>query len=148
MSLPTKRHVERRQMLFFVPLLIASNTFLLLCLVGLGVVAIGGGRLGILASGGDRNERIVRDYLAERIPSYRYRIDEFYPATSLDDNLADGLGSCSDTAKDRGFAQGVKLVFYGPGGAKQLDTVYWVQNGKVTRTMEAELAAMDKDPSW
>jgi hypothetical protein len=134
-------------MFLFLPLLIASNAFLFLCLVGLGIVGIGGERAGILAWGNETNERIVRDYLAERIPSDRYRIVQFYPVASLDGDVADDTGERSATTGDRGFVQGVKLAFYGPGGARQLDTVYWIQNGKVTRTMVAELAAMDKDSS-
>jgi hypothetical protein len=124
MSYAEQRDVERRRWILLAPLMIAGNVFLLLCMVGLCIVAIGGvGSFGILPLGGDANQQIVKAYLAENLPSYRYRIREFFPAAPLEGKVA----------------QRVKLVFYGPNGARQLDTTYWIQDGKVTRRMESDL---------
>lgn len=124
MSFTEERNAERRRWMLLAPLMIAGNVFLLLCMVGLCIVAIGDvGSFGILPLGGDANQRIVKAYLAENLPSYRYRIREFLPATPLEGKVA----------------QRVKLVFYGPNGARQLDTTYWIQDGKVTRRMESDL---------
>ena len=137
MSLAEERDVERRRFILLLPLMIACNAFLFLCMVGLGIVGIGGGNLHALALSGDGNQQIVRDYLAERVPGGKYRIRGWFPATGAEGNLRAIVGSQSEPVTDKGAAQGVALVFYGPGGARQLDTVYWIQNGKVTRTLEA-----------
>ena len=124
MSYTEEQNVERRRWVRLVPLMVAGNVFLVLCMVGLCIVAIGEvGRFGILPLGGDANQSVVKAYLAESLPSYRYRIREFLPATPLDGKVA----------------QRVKLVFYGPNGARQLDTTYWIQDGKVPRRMGSDL---------
>jgi hypothetical protein len=139
MSSTNERQAERRRMILLAPLMIAANAFLLFCMVGLGVSTLNGGRgLGLIPLGGDENQQVVADYLAQKVPGYRYRIREWFPATPLEGDLIATADQRSESAPKKGFAQRVKLVFYGPNGARQVDTVYWIQNGRVTRTMAAD----------
>ncbi|NUQ64078.1 MAG: hypothetical protein HUU20_16510 [Pirellulales bacterium] len=126
-------NTERRRTMLLVPCMVVCNLFLLLCMVGLGIVGLNGGKgLGVLSLGADPNQQIVEAYLAQRVPSDRYRIRQWFPSEPLDLGLAANTDTRSGPAA---FSQRVKLVFYGPNGARELDTVYWVQNGRVTRTL-------------
>jgi hypothetical protein len=132
-------HAERRRLMLLAPLMIAGNAFLFLCVAVLAIVGVNGGEsLGVIPLGGDANRQVVREYLAERVPGYRYRICEWSPATPLEGNRSAAAGDLPDAVAGKGFAQRVKLVFYGPSGARELDTIYWIQNGRVTRTVAAD----------
>jgi hypothetical protein len=134
MSLAEDRRAERRRRMLLAPLIVAGNAFLFLCMVALGIIALHGDRrLGMSPLTGNADQRIVRDYLAETVPSYRYRIREWFPPKPLDGHLAAVRGRPAKPVTEKGVAQRVKLVFYGPSGARQLDTAFWVQNGRVTR---------------
>lgn len=125
-------HGKRRPNPLSVVLMVACNAFLLLCMVGLGFVALTGGS----SSGRQTSQEVVKAHLASKLPDYRYRIREWYAPEPLasDSSIAD---ESSAPAADRGVAQRVKVVFYGPHGAKQMDTVYWVRDGKATLRTEA-----------
>ena len=110
-------------------LMIAANAFLLLCMVGLGVMALGERAVG---SSDDSPQQVVKAYLDSKMHEYRYRICAWYAPEPV------SAGNAEDSAGDRGVAQRVKLVFYGPHGARQLDTVYVIRDGKVTRRMEPD----------
>jgi hypothetical protein len=126
---------ERRPHLFFVAIMVATNAFLLLCMVGLGLVALGERTS---PSSGQTSQEVVKAYLASKMPDYRYRIREWYaPEPLAGDSSVIADDESPEPVADRGVAQRVKVVFYGPQGAKQLDTVYWVRDGKVTRRVEA-----------
>jgi len=110
-------------------LVIASNALLFLCVAGLALVGVNGGEaLGVIPHREDANRCAVRDYLAQRVPDYRYRIRQWFPATPLTGDRA---------TAEKEFAQRVTLVLYGPSGAKQLDTTYRIQNGRVTGAVAA-----------
>ncbi len=147
MSFAEEPYAERRRRILLALPMVAGNALLFLCMVGLGIAALSGGKsLGIIPRGGDPSQRIVRDYLAERVPGSRYRIREWFPATPLEENLAAAPGNRSGLAAEKGLAQRVKLVFYGPSGARQLDTVYWIQNGKVTRKTQVDPSHLARAP--
>jgi hypothetical protein len=126
---------ERRPHPLLVALMVASNAFLLLCMVGLGVAALGDRTS---PSNSQTSQKAVKAYLASKMPDYRYRIREWYPPMPLAGEASATADETSESAADGGVAQRVKIVFYGPHGAKQLDTVYWVRDGKVTRRTEAD----------
>jgi hypothetical protein len=109
-------------------LMIAGNAFLLVCMVGLGVAALGER---VAVSSGDSPQQVVKAYLASKMPEYRYRICQWYAPEPLP--AGDAVGG--EDSADSGVAQRVKLVFYGPQGARQLDTVYVIRDGKVTRRL-------------
>ncbi len=140
MSHTDPRHAERRRAMRLAPLMVAVNAFLFLCMLGLGIGGLRGERVATVSPAGDAPQRIVRDYLAQRVPAHRYRIREWLPATPLSPHPVAAAGHLAEPPAERGVAQRVKLVFYGPTGARQLDTVYWVENGQVTRRMEADSA--------
>ncbi len=118
---------EHGRMILFAPLVIASNALLLLGVAVLAAVGANGGEgLGLIPFRVDANRQIVREYLAERLPGDRYRICEWFPATPLEGDRPAAAGNLPDPAAGKGFAQRVKLVFYGPGGARQLDAIYWI----------------------
>ncbi len=120
MTLTDPRHVERRPVKWLAPLMVVSNAFLFLCMAVLGVLALNGGEsLGILPLGGDANQQIVRDFLAQRMPSETYRIRAWLPATPLDESPPAVAANRSQPAAAGGVAQPVKLVFYGPKGANR-----------------------------
>jgi hypothetical protein len=134
MNLTEERDAPRRRMILLAPLMIVGNAFLYLCMIVLGAVAVNGGEsLGILGPGGDANQRIVSGYLAQRVPSDSYRVREWFAPVPLNEDLPAVGGNQSTRAPGKGFAQRVKLANYGPSGARRLDTVYRIQNGKVTR---------------
>jgi hypothetical protein len=139
MSLSEERDAERRHMILLAPLMIAANAIVFLGMLVLAAIGLNGGEsLGIIPSSGDVNQQIVRDHLAESVPRDRYRIREWLPAAPLEGNLAATEGTRSPPVTEKGVAQRVKLAVYGPSGARQLDTVFWIQNGRVTRVTEAD----------
>jgi hypothetical protein len=145
MSSAEGRQAERRRLILLVPLMIAGNAFLLLCVAVLAVVGVNGGEsLGIIPLGADANRQVVREYLGERVPGYRYRICEWFPATPLEGARSAKAADLPDAVAGEGFAQRVKLVVYGPSGAKELDTIYWIQNGRVTRTLAADRSRVSR----
>ena len=83
----------------------------------------------MVAAGGDSSQRIVSEYLAERVPDYRYRICDWFPATPVPGDQAAAKGE---------FAQRVTLVLYGPSGAKELAATYRIENGRVTGAAGAD----------
>jgi hypothetical protein len=138
MNLTDQPSADRRQMILLAPLIVAGNVFVLLCMAGLCIGALRGSDGPVTSPpGADVNQRIVSDYLAQRVPSDRYRIRQWFPATPLRGNLTAAAGNPSEHGKEKLFAQRVRLVFYGPSGARQLDTVYWIQNGEVVRRTDA-----------
>ncbi len=138
MNLTEDRDAQRRRMILLAPLMIVGNAFLVLCMIVLGAVAVNGGEsLGILGPGGDANQRIVSDYLAQRVASDTYRVREWFAPVPLKEDLPAVGGNQSTLAPGKGFTQRVRLAFYGPSGARQLDTIYWLHHGKVTRITQA-----------
>ena len=138
MNLTGERDAERRRMILLAPLMIVGNAFLLLCMMVLGAVAVNGGEgLGVLGPSGDANQRIVSDYLAQRVPGDEYRVCEWFPSEPLEGDFPAAGGNLSSRAAEKGFAQRARLAFYGPSGARQLDTIYRIQNGKVARITES-----------
>jgi len=138
MNLTGPPSAERRQMILLAPLVVAGNVFVLLCTAGLWIGSLRGSDGPVTSPpAADVNQRIVSDYLAQRVPSDRYRIRQWFPATPLRGNLTAAAGHPSEHGKEKVFAQRVRLVFYGPSGARQLDTVYWIENGQVVRKTEA-----------
>ncbi|NLX99605.1 MAG: hypothetical protein GXY83_26005 [Rhodopirellula sp.] len=119
--------------------MIAGNGLLFLCLILLGLTGLNGGRcLGILPLGSNPSQQVVESYLAEQVPADCYRIREWYPPEQLGTSADKGLADRTDRDADGGVAQRVRFVFYGPSGARQLDTVYWVKNGRVARVLPAD----------
>jgi len=138
MKLTDTRDADRRRMILLAPLIVAANAFVLVCVAGLWLAALRGiGGPETARPGADANQRIVSDYIAQRVPSHRYRIRQWFPATPWEGKLTAAAGNSSDQGQETGFAQRVKLVFYGPNGARQLDTIYWIQNGQVVRKTAA-----------
>lgn len=135
MSTNEQRQNERGRNILLVPLMIASNLFLFACMLGLGIAALRGGNAAVAAKNGDTSQQAVAEYLAENVPQDSYRIRQWFPAVPVEQSAVEAGRSAP--AADKVTAQRVQVVFYGPKGARQLDTVYWVQNGKVTRTMTA-----------
>ena len=135
-----QQYTERRRMLLLAPLMVAGNGFLFLCMLGLCVVGLRGvATLGSISASRDADQQIVRDYLASTVPECRYRIREWLPVASVEGDLAAAAGSLAGATPEKGSAQRVQLVFYGPNGARQLDTIYWIQNGKVTRRVQVDV---------
>ena len=118
-----------------VVLMVAANALLLVCMVGLGVTALGERAA---TATNDSPQQIVKSYLASKLPDYRYRICQWYAPEPLPAGDSASSDDDSGMAADRAIAQRVKLVFYGPHGARELDTVYVIRDGKVTRRMEPE----------
>ncbi|MHB1037209.1 MAG: hypothetical protein ACYC35_21560 [Pirellulales bacterium] len=138
MSTSEEREAGRRRMILLAPLMIASNAIVLLSIAGLLVLTLNGGEnLGILPGGGDANHRIVEEYLAQRVPADAYRIREWFPAAPLEATDTAVASNVPKSATEKGVAQRVTLVHYGPNGARQVDTVFWIQDGTVTRVVEA-----------
>jgi hypothetical protein len=141
MSYAGQPHAERQRIVFLAPLIIAGNALVFLSVAVLVIVGINGGEsLGLIKLHADANRQIVRDYLAATVPGERYRIRQWFPATPLEEKRVPAAATqpASAAATERGFAQRVTLVFYGPSGARELDTIYWIQNGRVTRAAAAE----------
>ncbi len=139
MTLTNPRPSDRRRMILLAPLIVAGNVFVLACVAGLCVGASRGPRGPESAPpGSDANQRIVSQYLAQHVPSHRYRIRQWFPATPWPGKTTAATGGASDQGQETGFAQRVKIVFYGPNGARQLDTIYWIRNGQVVRKTEAD----------
>jgi len=138
MKLTDTRDADRRQMILLAPLVVAGNAFVLVCVAGLCLGSLRGtdGRE-TAPPGADANQRIVSQYIAQHVPSYRYRIRQWFPATPWPGKLAAAAGNPADQGQETEFAQRVQLVFYGPNGARQLDTIYWIRGGQVIRITEA-----------
>jgi hypothetical protein len=128
----------RQRMTWLVPLMLAANLFLLSCVLGLGVMTIRGLARGAAAPSYDDSRQAVADYLAEHVAGHRFRVRQWYPAEPLEGAAAALAADRSAAALPQGFVQRVQIEFYGPSGTRQLDTVYWVQNGQVTRIMPAD----------
>ena len=142
MNLTEQREAERRRLILLAPLIVAGNAFLFACMAVLAVVALRGGEsLGMVSLRSDANQRIVREFLKTRVPDDRYRIWEWFPAVPLEENAVAVSGNSPSPATAGGFAQRVKFVVYGPSGARPLDTVYWIRNGRISRIMEAGFVA-------
>ena len=138
MNLGEQRNAERHRMIRLAPLMVAANAFLFLAMLVLGMAALNGGEsLGILALGNDANPRIVAQYLQRSVPSHTYRICEWFPAEPLHSGTA-REGKPLHSLVDGGVSQRVKLTVYGPSGARNLDTVFWIQNGAVTRVTKTD----------
>jgi hypothetical protein len=117
--------------------MIACNVFLMACLAGLGVFAARGGTsLHWLSRQAGASHQVVEDYLAARLPEHQYRIRQWFPATPLDEEVAGAPVVHFASAPGPKVAQRVKLVFYGPAGPRQVDTVFWLQNGQVVGRMD------------
>ncbi len=82
MELTDTRHNDRRQMILLAPLIVAGNVFVLACMAGLCLAALrGSDGPAPVPPGGDANQRIVSEYIAQHVPSHRYRIRQWFPAT-------------------------------------------------------------------
>ncbi len=139
-----RQSTECRRLAFVVPL-VGVNVLVFLCFVGLLINGIS--RFGVIVDGAgpkvaaadiDPNTQAVKDYLARRMPGDDYRIRTFFPATPLEGHLTDVADLGWQPIEEKGVAQRVKIDFYAPGRPKQLDVVYWVQDGKVVKCMDAE----------
>jgi hypothetical protein len=100
-----------------------GNALLCVVVVGLGTVAVKSVSPPALPGDNAALHQAVEAHLAARLPDYRYRIREWFPPATV------------DTAKGtKEVAQRVTIVFYGPSGPRDLDTVFWVENGRVSHT--------------
>jgi hypothetical protein len=144
MTCLNERDAEKRRVNTLAPLMIACNALLFCCMVGLAVNAFSRSDGGIADEQTASPQRVVKDYLAQRVHSERYRVREWYPAVPLNGNPATVAAHPSQPPADNGVAQRVKLVVYGPHGARQVDTTYWIQDGRVIRTLEAHPGYMEQ----
>jgi hypothetical protein len=131
--------------------MLLSNAVLLLCIVGLGVTAVGGGRLlGMFRLAADVNQQIARDYVARTLHNDPYRICACFPAKPLEGNFTTADGNKWQVVREKGAAQRLKLQLLGPKVVMPLDVVCWIQGGKVTRAVAADYFrfADESVPEW
>ncbi len=146
MSCHEDRDLERRRLLLLAPAMILANVLLFSGFILLAAGGLNGGRgLGIIPLGESPSHQVVEDYLAARIPRDRYRIREWYPPKPLAAPSGRSATDQSEPDAEAGVAQRVKLVFYGPNGARQLDTVYWVHNGRVARILPSSQTSLVRE---
>jgi hypothetical protein len=120
-------------------LMLAGNTVLMFCMVGVCILAIHQVASDRTAPAPDGTIcQIVHQYMADHMPAYHYRVRQWYPPEPLDGTWTTSSGGRWEPVRGEGVAQRVRIQFYAPSRAKQLDAVYWVQGGKVTNVVAAE----------
>jgi hypothetical protein len=135
----TELYTHRRRPNFLIKtLMVVTNVALLLGIAGLTLTAMQGGKLGLVSIGQDANQQIVKDYLAQNVLPGIYRVRQWYPAETLDVSRTGLIGHHAEQAPAPVVAQRVTLMIYGPRGARQVDSVYWIQDGHVTRSTQLD----------
>ena len=151
MNAVEEQRTQRRRMVLLAPLIVGANALLLLGMVGLCFSALRASPdLEMLPAGLDADQRIVNDYIADSVPSHSCRVRQWFPARSLEGCLTDIACARWEPVAEQGLAQRVKLEVCGLHGPTQLDMVYWVQDGKVTRGVEKDhfRFAGEPVPKW
>jgi hypothetical protein len=141
-----RKVAECRRWTFLVPL-VGVNSFLFLCFVGLFVLSLNHGRgPQFVMCDVEPSARIVKAYIASKMPSSDYRIRAFFPAQPLEGHLTDIAHAGWEPIREKGVAQRVRIDFYAPKKAERLDVVYWIQDGKVTKCMGSDHFRAEDSP--
>ena len=132
------REIRRRRLIYLAPLMIACNGLVLLCIVGLVLGALGVRAPAALSLRKDATRQAVGACLAQTFAADQYQVWNWFPAKPLNGYVRTGFGNAWRPVHEKGVAQRVRLKWFGPQGAKRLDLVCWVQDGKVVRKVPSD----------